>query len=108
MGQLVAQRLAEDALGCAETVGLGCVEEVHTQFVGAANRRDGRILVELTPVTPELPGAEGDSRYVEAASAQCRRLHVVPIPSGLGRHVSAWLHSRVAHERSGVATPDTN
>src|SRR5215210_9431266 len=61
--ELLAQRSTEDALGCTEAVRLGCVEEVDTQFAGAANRRDGCGLVELAPVAPELPSAECDSRY---------------------------------------------
>src|SRR5271168_1362699 len=74
-GELDAERLAEDMLGRAETVGLRRVEEVDAQIAGTTDRGDGSILVEMTPVPTELPGAEGDAGNVEPSLPQCGVLH---------------------------------
>src|ERR1700722_17446617 len=73
---LDAERLAEDMLRRPETVGLRRVEEVGTQIAGTTDRGDGGVLVEMTPVPTELPGAEGDAGNVEPRLSQGGVLHL--------------------------------
>jgi hypothetical protein len=71
--QIVAQGPAEQLLGGAEPVAPGCVEEVDSQLAGLADRGDRLLLVELSPFAPELPGTEGDRRYLSGRSIRAGR-----------------------------------
>ena len=68
--QLVVKRLAKEPFRRTETVRLRGVKEVDAEITGPADRRDGRVLVELSPVSAELPSAECDTRHCESASPQ--------------------------------------
>ena len=78
LGQLAAQRRAQQPLGRAEPVGLRGVEEVDPQLAGPADRGHGGGLVEPAPVPAQLPGAERDARHRQPGAAQCRGLHIAP------------------------------
>jgi len=75
-GELIPKRFAEQSLGRAETVGVRGVEEVDAQLAGAADRRDGRVLIKPAPVSAKLPSTEGDAGNHESAPAQRGGLHV--------------------------------
>ena len=78
--QLAAQRVGQDLLGLAEPVGLGGVEEVHTQVEGVADRPLRLVGVVGTPLARDLPGAERDPRHLQLGLAQSRHLHPVAYP----------------------------
>ena len=69
--EVVAQRPAEESLRGAEAVTLSGVEKVDSELASTANRGDPLVLVELPPLTPQLPGAEGNRGDLQASHAEC-------------------------------------
>src|SRR4029077_10098012 len=76
--EAIAQRPAQQRLRCPEAIRLRGVEEVDAQLARGADRGDRLALVKAPPVTSQLPGPEGDRRYLEAAPSQSHVLHRCP------------------------------
>ena len=83
--KVVAERPAEETLRGAEAVTLRGVEKVDAELASTANRGDPLVLVELAPLTPQLPGAEGNRGDLEASHAEGDRVQ------DAGRHRAPFL-----------------
>lgn len=75
---LVAEALGEKALGLAEAVDLGGVEEVDSQIEPGVNGANDLVFVDVSVGAPHLPAAEADGGYVEAGQAEFPVFHARP------------------------------
>jgi hypothetical protein len=71
---VIAERLPEHSLGGAKAVATSGVEEVDPELLSLANRSDRLPLIELPPLAPELPGAEGDRRDLQIGHPESNAL----------------------------------